>query len=818
MSTALAITDSDLGQASELTAAEWAQLLGITKKAFILRRVGHSHMVARAGGLTKVYPFSALPPDYQATLETLRRSQGVWSFADLRAVRAVELRSWDAPKEIGTLPPASQEKAKKVRAVMEVYFAAAESMTLGAANTKAQAKWLELFGEACNEKTIRRWADKIEARGGPEFAPLEAYADNKSVPHVRARLTEKLSISPDFLAEFRCRCVDAQSGGIHISAALHSLKLDWQNGRPIPGLGVKPASDAAFPFTYHQLRPYAPAKAARVAGHLGKAAAARDALAHGTQTTARLRRMELVLLDDSRVDIIATDDLTGRPVELKSYWLMDVATRRIEGFLLREAGSITAADVDALLARVLRSTGLPTLEAGYHCTIRFERGTVACSPAKETFLCSAFPSRLHIDRTGIDGGRNFPGDHVQASSGRWMDKAHIESFMRTLAFSVQHLPGQRGGNYARQPAALGLVGKNRATGALDYTRGSAIHDAALLQGAERALAFFEGDLDARAQAAAASHEWVNGRLQVRSLYPVSWVRDALKEFTAWFNTRTEHRMEGFRRIEWQDPATGKLRWRMESPNERAAWLEAQAPGVRAGIAPCLAPITPSAVSQLLMRARKVTVGRNGVFLDCAPYRRLRFWRENSIVCRQAGLLTTGAKEYVALVDEEAIRMAHGPEGLAGLEIYLLGNRLEKFQAGERAQFIEALPLAQIGDISDPHQLAGSLEAVKRERERLSAEMLTAAAPALAARLASERGNLDTLRAVVTTNSAAVEAAQTHSPLLAQLADARAGHGPDDGALAVPDATPSRHAQMRDAETDFAASIAAQLAAQSGDED
>ena len=793
----------------ELTANEWAQLLGVTKKAFTLRRVPHARMVARAGGLTKVYPFSDLPADYQRQLEEQRRRQGCWSYADLLNVRAVETR-WEPAKEIGTLPPASQEKATRVREVMSVYFAASEAgMTLSGANQRARAKWVEVFGEECNEKTIRRWADKIEARGGPQFAPLEAYADNKSVPHERARLATKLEISPDLIAEFKCRCVDNEAGSVHISGAVRSLMLDWQNGRPIPGLGLAPHKGAAFPFTYHQLRPFAPALAVRRLGTHGKAAALREAIPHGKQTAAFLRRMELVVMDDSRIDIIGTDDLTGRPVELKSYWLMDVGSRRIEGFLLREAGAIKGHDVDALLARVFRSTGIAAPGCGYVTTVRFERGAVACTPAKETFLRSAFPGQVHIDRTGVDGGRNFAGDHVQDSSGRWMDKAHIESFMRTLAYFIEHVPGQRGGSYARQPAALGLRGRDHATGSLLYNRGSQIHDAALLQGAERAMALCEGDLEARIAATVDRHEWANGRLKVSSLKPVSWILDALKEFVAYYNSRTDHRMEGFRRVEFLGEK-GELRVRMESPNERAAWLD-EAAAELCGRESCLDRISPSAVSQLLLRARRVVVRRNGVLLDCAPYKGMRFWREGSAACREAGLLTTGEKEFVALVDEDALRQCEPTSQPYTREIYLLGNTLEAFRAGERAQFIEALPLYDPGDLTDPQDLARALDGVKREERRLSAELVRDSAPALAERLANAQDNVHALQAVVTANDTAVRLTSKDGPLLRRLADARAA-----GAAAGPvveEDQPTRAEQMQGAEGSYADIIAAQMAAE-----
>lgn len=98
-------------------------------------------------------------------------------------------------------------------------------------------------------------------------------------------------------------------------------------------------------------------------------------------TTAHLHRMERVLLDDTRLDLIATDDLTARPVELCSEFLMDLGTRRVEAYVVREMGNILATDTDGMIARALGSVGLPAKNVGYVCTIRFERGAVACSTA-----------------------------------------------------------------------------------------------------------------------------------------------------------------------------------------------------------------------------------------------------------------------------------------------------------------------------------------------------------------------------------------------------------------------------------------------------
>lgn len=77
-----------------------------------------------------------------------------------------------------------------------------------------------------------------------------------------------------------------------------------------------------------------------------------------------------------------------------------------------------------------------------------------------------------------------------------------------------------------------------------------------------------------------------------------------------------------------------------------------------------------------MRARPVTVTRNGVSFDLAPCKGLRFWRPDSISCHSAGLSTAGERKMVAVVDEEAL--LYGDEH-AAREIYLIGNKLEDWR-------------------------------------------------------------------------------------------------------------------------------------------
>lgn len=738
MSAALKLEDNSaalMDTAGEaLTAREWAELLGLTDRSvrLAMEQVQPETRFVR-GGLAKVYRFADLPPFYRAKLETLRAKHVASSYSSLISMRHVETR-WVPDRAWMSYPEATRDRALKKKAVAQVYFAALDNgRQKQEANLLARAEWLRQFGEPGSFNSIRRLEALVETRGGIDFAPLEAYCDGKSTPHVMARRQHKLGIPEELIAEFKARTV--QEGMEHISSAFRSLELDWNAGRAVAGLGRREGA-RPFPYKLSQFRAFAASTAARRQGSHGKARARREALPAMRTSTANLRRAELYLLDDSRLDIIATDDLTGRPVECRLYWMIDVGPRRIEGFVLREMGHIKANDVDTLVTRVLRSSGLAALGAGYKTRVKFEGGTVSCSPARKSLLLGSWPAQLEIDSTSMDGGKNHPGAPVQSGSGHWMGKAHIESFMRTVSFFLEHLPGQRGGTFRRQPAQLGLQGRDRESGYLNYHLGSSLHEAALLEYGNRALEWIE-----TGEVASAPEGGVHlRRLKVSALHPVSWIQHAIQEFIAYYNGRTDHRMEGFDRIEYKDPETGAKKWRMESPHERALALDRQAPTVRIPASDAAFLLTHDA------KPKTVRAGGSspGLTMDIAPWKGLRFWHEGSKACHEASLLATTEKQYTVVYDREAIRL-WTPESDYTPEVHLLTEAPGK--PGSR--WLETLPLASYGDRTDAESMAAELEKVKRAEKRHTAELVRAAAPALARRTAEAQENISTLRGTIT---------------------------------------------------------------------
>lgn len=717
-----------------LTASQWSKMLGITTRAFNLRRIAQWDLLAVRGGLTKHYPFDALPADYRSILEERRRQLRCLRFADLLDVQTTE--RWQPEKHIKQMPVFTQVKAEKVRDVLAVYFGALDQgMTEVNANTKARAMWLQVFGETCNEKTIRRRAAKVEARGGPELARIEAYADGKSVPHHKAKLVRKLDIPDEFIRAFKSKCLEP--GVLLVSAAYRHFVIDWAEGREVPGFGSAinfraesgdrevPAGRETrhssaripFPLTVDQCRSFAPPRAAMLQAGRGKfAAKAEGALATMVTTSANLRRCERYLFDDTRINIACLDDVHGKPIELKSYWAMEESSRQIVGYVVRQAGDMRASDTDALVSRVLRTCGLAAPGAGYVTTLKFERGTVACSPARQVYLESMFPGQIKISRTSMIGGQNAPGDFRQENSGNFWGKGKIESWMRTLAFFCQHLKGQRGGTYAKQPAMLGSAGLDRKTGTLRFAAGTQIDEAVLTAQAARALAMLESrgnDLSPEARLAQEAFKIEN------PLYYESEVRAALAQVVAYYNARRGHRMEGFRTIAFEKSGGG-LDHVTESPNDKALRLERELEAI--GKAP--QRISPADACALMLRARRVTCRANGVTLkiDGKAY---RFWDPNSLAVAEAQRLATLEKDYIALLDRD---VPH--------EIYLLRNsasehpQRREFNFTGTAQYFEALPLAEASDVTDPASMARGMEATRSNHNRITREIVRDIAPYL----------------------------------------------------------------------------------------
>jgi hypothetical protein len=756
-----------------MTVTEWTAFLDVTKQAFAKRGVKPSGQQYRKGGIVNTYSFACLPKDYQDQLEAMRNKQGATSYAHLLEILRVE-RRWVSPRAWMSYPKTARDRAEGRKAALAVYFDAIDAGRTDAAAEKLAAdEWALLMPskkektgkpnrEGSRERNIRKWVKIIEQRGGSTFAPTVAYCDGKSCEHGRQRVSYKVRLPEELTTEFAYRTGKME----HLQEVYDSLVLDWKMGREIPGVGVR-EGNAPFPYKFRHLRPHALSTAARRIGSHGIARAKREALPFVHTNTATLRRFELLLLDDTRVDLIGARDRDGFPVELRAYILMDVACRQILGFIVKEKEALRAEDVWALLASVLAKAGLPI---GYPMRIKFERGAVACSAATETLLRSLFGDRIEVSRTSVNGGRAHAGAFYEAASGNWMGKAHIESFMRTFALRLEHIAGQRGGDYRRQPATLGLIGKDRSEGGrLEYTKGSLIHDGVQTEVCDRIIKWIEtGKIDDDTDPSKRSLPIEVRHGRHNRLMPVRWIRDAIAEAVAFYNANQNHRMQGFARVEYQDEETGALRTRAESPDERAAAL--------GSINPCERISDADAAALLQYRGRAVTVTPNGVKFDVAPWKGLRYWHEDSAVIHEVSRLATLKRKYVALFDEEALRNWDGDvTSSARPVIHLIGDvtNPDAWRPGKEGKYLETLPMADYAECTDPDALARELARVQTVTRQKKSEIIYASRNVYAEELATEKEHISKVEGTLLS----LRAGRTPLPdsqLIGDMRDAEAG--------------------------------------------
>lgn len=774
----------------QLTARQWSSLLGLTPKALHLRKVEVAEQRLVRGGLTKFFAFSALPEDYRIQLEEKRRKFKCLRFADLLDVQNTA-RAWEPEKHIAELPAATQQKAFKVRDVLNVYFdALGNGMTERDANTKARQMWLQMFGTVCDEKTIRRRAAKVEAAGGPELARIEAYADGKSVPHHNARLLNKKQVPEEFIRAFKSKCLEP--GVCMITAAYRFFVIDWTNDREIPGYGFRQNAGQVFPLTIDQCRAFAPSRAAMIQAGRGKfAAKVEGALPTMVTTSAGLRLCERYISDDTRINIACLDDRTGLPVELKSYWCMEASCRKIVAWLVRIAGACRSSDVDALAAKVMRTSGIAAPGAGYSTEFLYEKGTVSCSPARKVYIESMFPGQVKIRQTGMIGGQNAPGDFVQENSGDFFGKGKIESFMRTLDYFCRHIKGQRGGTYRKQPAMLGSAGLDRKKNILRFSAGSQIDEAVLTAQAARALALIESKGNDRSPDARLACEAFNVKTP---LYYMSEVLAAMELVVAYYNSRRGHRMEGFREIAIEKPGGG-LTYVTESPNDKALRLELELEAL--GKAPMR--ISPADACALMLKAKKVICKPNGVTITMNRKSR-RFWDPNSLAVAAVQRLSTLEREYIALYDQD------DPQ-----EIYLLqntaGNYPDRivFDLKDQARFLEALPLAEASDETDSASMGRGYEQTRQNHNRITREIVRDIAPYLNEqdqRRVNTAGTVESLCQVMAVHRGEQRKTNLSSALSDNISEARA---------ARPAKAKTRAEQQPSAEKDFAAYLAGESA-------
>ncbi len=292
----------------------------------------------------------------------------------------------------------------------------------------------------------------------------------KSPKHV-LRLPDELTTEIQRRASVTTGGRDKNGNGPEAAQIHADLEREWKAGKSIKGLGTwqewwlanRPALPLPnippdFPWSVKTVTRRIGSKVVRRTGNIGFAAA--NSLVPSMQRDySKLRRCEVYTLDDVRLDVVALDELIGKPVRITCYIIMEVASRCIPGFVLKPSDAIKAEDVDELIAHVLQSEAYGVGD-GYVTHILFERGHVACTDAAQRWMEAASEGAIKVHRTSMDGGIRWAGSAIDKASGHSAGKAVVESFMKNLHRRLGHLPGQRGNNYKNQPSNLGFGDKS----------------------------------------------------------------------------------------------------------------------------------------------------------------------------------------------------------------------------------------------------------------------------------------------------------------------------------------------------------------------
>lgn len=166
------------------TASELALALSISRREFFWCKPHSNLIIERCYGDTPGFFVSKLPEDIQLALQNARIQNGAKSLRELVRLKQQKTRRAAFFETIPFQRLAPSGDAFLCRTVMTSYFRDLDNGKFeNACNRAARYRWRRLFGQSCNERTIRRIANMVDAFGGPELAPIDAYVDRKSCPH-----------------------------------------------------------------------------------------------------------------------------------------------------------------------------------------------------------------------------------------------------------------------------------------------------------------------------------------------------------------------------------------------------------------------------------------------------------------------------------------------------------------------------------------------------------------------------------------------------------------------------------------------------------
>lgn len=391
------------------------------------------------------------------------------------------------------------------------------------------------------------------ANGGCKASAL--LVQYSSPAHI-TRLPDELAAEIQKLATTKTGARDKNGNGIEAPAIRKALQKRWWAGEALPGLGTwqqwwaanhpaipLPVNPPEFPWSDKTILRKMGPKALRRLGSQGHAAALKH-MPSMKRDYSKLRKCELYTLDDVKLDLIALCELTGKPVDVVIYVLMEVASRSIVSFVLKPKNAIRQEDVDEMLAHGLQADGFG-IGVGYPTHIWFERGTIACSEAAQRVLEAGSEGGIVIHRTSMDGGVSWIGSAKDKASGHSAGKAAIESFNRNLHRYLLHLPGQRGNNFSNMPANLG-AGDPNLKDASKSDRGTLAHEAEKLAQFKLTAALLGHSADLKLP-----------------LLTISQLQQEVRKVMQEHNDRRGHDFQGFHHVTEAEVAPGV--WQTVSP-------------------------------------------------------------------------------------------------------------------------------------------------------------------------------------------------------------------------------------------------------------
>ena len=302
-----------------------------------------------------------------------------------------------------------------------------------------------------------------------------AYAKTRDWRVLIPRWKGPEAVPPEFVEFFRRR-IEQNKRENPARAVMMQIRDEWARGVPIPGYGSwrdyyatqYPERDTPerypfgfFPRGWSQSNLYTKqtSKAERVIARRGVHAAKRYLL-HLIRSTASLRFMELITIDDFRTDILvqAKNPRTGRYeiCECVGLLALDVATRRRVGLGLKprfkdEDGkkiAITRADVQGLLFSIFTEFGLPR---DYGVTILCENAAAAITDDVAAMLQALLG--VQVARTGLLADKVLPNGFVERG-GKPYEKGWIESTFNIAWNHAGAFAGQIGATYDLRPGDL----------------------------------------------------------------------------------------------------------------------------------------------------------------------------------------------------------------------------------------------------------------------------------------------------------------------------------------------------------------------------